>query len=168
MRERMETGLFVEACRRQNENTTRVRQFGGRARNRHKGKVVEENSWCQLVGQEVPIKGECLIGLDRYRAAEGRTGSGVAVAQAVSPRVVVMDLGMPGMNGIEATRCIKDAVPASHVVILTIHNSKAYRADAADAGVSAYVPKEEMEITLVPTLRALLSDRTEPRPEVEA
>ena len=73
------------------------------------------------------------------------------------PQVVVMDFGLPGINGAEATRRIKKIAPATQVVILTIHNSQAYRTDATEAGVNAYVLKEDMQTQLVPTLEALLA-----------
>jgi DNA-binding NarL/FixJ family response regulator len=79
------------------------------------------------------------------------------IARDTPPQVVVMDFRLPGMNGAEATRRLKAIAPAAQVVILTIHNSAAYRTDAADAGVSAYVLKEDMQTQLVPTLEALLA-----------
>jgi DNA-binding NarL/FixJ family response regulator len=80
----------------------------------------------------------------------------VSVVRDTLPRVVIMDFGLPGMNGVEATRRIKAIVPATQVIILTIHNSVAYRVDAADAGASAYILKDEMQTQLVPVLEALL------------
>ena len=65
---------------------------------------------------------------------------------------------MPGINGAEATRRIKEIAPAAQVIILTIHDSPAYRADADSAGVSAYVLKEEMQTQLVPTLEGFLTN----------
>ena len=83
----------------------------------------------------------------------------ITIAQAELPKVIIMDVGLPQMNGIEASRRIKAAVPSAQVVVLTIHEDKAYRADAKAAGVSAYVPKRTMQTELVSTLAALLSDR---------
>lgn len=85
----------------------------------------------------------------------------IGVAQSELPCVVVMDLDLPGMNGIEAARHIKVAAPMAQVVILTIYDSEAHRLDAASAGVSAYMLKEEMGTALVPTLQALLADQIE-------
>lgn len=79
------------------------------------------------------------------------------IARDTPPQVVVMDFGLPGMNGAETTRRIKKIAPEAQVVILTIHNSEAYRTDAAEAGVSAYVLKEDMQTQLVPALEALLN-----------
>lgn len=96
---------------------------------------------------------------DVLEAASGEEA--VVIARARSPRVVVMDIGLPKMNGIEATRQIKAAVPAAQIVMLTIHEEEAYRADAVVAGATAYVPKRVMQTELVPTLAALLSDQKE-------
>jgi len=83
----------------------------------------------------------------------------IAVAQAELPKVILMDIGLPQMNGIEASRRIKASVPSAQIVVLTIHEDKAYRADAEEAGVSAYIPKRTMQTELVSTLAALLSNR---------
>jgi DNA-binding NarL/FixJ family response regulator len=94
---------------------------------------------------------DCLI----LTAATGEEA--LAIARDAPPQVAVFDFGLPGINGAEATRRIKAIVPATQVVILTIHNSAAYRADAIDAGANAYVLKEDMQMQLVPTLEALLT-----------
>jgi DNA-binding NarL/FixJ family response regulator len=92
---------------------------------------------------------------DVLQAASGEEA--IAVVQERPPQVVVMDVGLPKMSGIEATRQIKAIAPATQVVILTIHEDEAYRADAASAGVAAYIPKRTMQTELVPTLKSLLA-----------
>ena len=87
-------------------------------------------------------------------AASGEEALGIVRDR--SPQVIVMDFGLPGMNGAETTRRIKEIAPAARVVILTIHDSAAYRADADSAGANAYVLKEEMQTQLVPTLEGFL------------
>ena len=96
---------------------------------------------------------------DLVEAASGEEA--VAVARERPLRAVVMDIGLPQMSGIEATRQIKEAAPSAQVVILTIYEDTAYRADAAAAGASAYVPKRKMRAELVPTLTALLRTQEE-------
>lgn len=67
---------------------------------------------------------------------------GVALAQAHHPDIVLMDIGMPVMNGVEATRLIKEALPDTRVVMLTsIHNHEEVMAALA-AGADAYCMKE--------------------------
>jgi DNA-binding NarL/FixJ family response regulator len=80
----------------------------------------------------------------------------VALASAERLDVVLMDLALPGMNGIEATRLIRLAQPAAKVVILSMREDTSYRVDAQGAGASAYVTKRAMQAELIPTLVDLL------------
>jgi len=93
------------------------------------------------------------------RVIEAASGEeAIALIQVESPRLVLMDISLPGMSGIEATRQIKAALPSTQVVMLTIHENDTYRADATTAGASAYVPKRVMQTELIPTLAALLAN----------
>lgn len=74
----------------------------------------------------------------------------------IPPDIVLMDISLPGMNGIETVRYLKLIHPAAKVVILTIHNDMAYRASAVIVGANAYVSKERMYTELLPTLKVLL------------
>ena len=82
----------------------------------------------------------------------------ITVAQTMSPCLVIMDIGLPGISGIEAAQGIKAALPATRVVLLTIYDDEAHRADAAAAGVSAYVPKRKVQTELLPVLTRLLAE----------
>jgi DNA-binding NarL/FixJ family response regulator len=94
-----------------------------------------------------------------YRLLEATSGEeGVTLAQAMSPCLVIMDIGLPGMSGIEAAQSIKAAVPTTRVVMLTMFDDEAHRADAIAAGVSAYVPKRKVQTELLPVLTALLEE----------
>lgn len=62
-------------------------------------------------------------------------------ATELSPDVIIMDIGMPGIDGIEATRRIADNLPEIKVVILSMHSDKQYALDAFKAGALAYVIK---------------------------
>ena len=93
-----------------------------------------------------------------YRVIEGASGEeAVDLIQGESECLIVMDITLPGMSGIEATRQIKAVLPSAQVVILTIHEHDTYRADALAAGATAYVPKRTMQTELIPTLAALLA-----------
>ena len=81
----------------------------------------------------------------------------VASVRTTPATIVVMDLHLPGINGIEATQGIKAILPAVKVVILTIHEDQIYQDKAMAAGVSAYIPKRKMRTDLLPTITALLS-----------
>ncbi len=73
---------------------------------------------------------------------EASTGEeAVALAKALQPDVVLMDLSMPVMDGIEATRQIRDQVPATRIAVLTMHDDIDKTRDAIAAGASAYLSK---------------------------
>ena len=93
------------------------------------------------------------------RVIEAASGEeAITLIQVESPRLVLMDISLPGMSGIEVTRQIKAALPSAQIVMLTVYENDTYRADAAAAGASAYVPKRVMQTQLIPTLTALLAD----------
>jgi DNA-binding NarL/FixJ family response regulator len=105
------------------------------------------------------------LSFPHYQLLEAASGEeAVAMAQAINPRLVIMDIGLPGINGIEATQGIKAAVPATQVVMLTIYDDEAHRADAAAAGASAYVPKRKVQTELLPVVTRLLSEDMETEP----
>jgi DNA-binding NarL/FixJ family response regulator len=72
-------------------------------------------------------------------AADG--ADAVALAKQLEPEVVLMDLRMPVLGGLDATRLIKDARPATQVVLLTAFESPALQQQAEEAGCFAYLVK---------------------------
>jgi DNA-binding NarL/FixJ family response regulator len=73
------------------------------------------------------------------------------------PGLILMDISMPGINGIEATRKIRVVAPETKVVMLTAYEDTQYRTDASMAGASAYVIKRKMHTELIPVLINLLA-----------
>jgi two-component system response regulator NreC len=63
----------------------------------------------------------------------------------LNPDVILMDIGLPDMSGIEATRKIKQLAPDTAVVALTIHEDEEYFFKMLDAGASGYVPKRQLQ-----------------------
>lgn len=86
-------------------------------------------------------------------ASEG--GEAVAKAQALSPDIVLMDITMPGMNGLEATRQIKALRPNTRVLILSMHESNQYISQFLRSGASGYVLKDTAASELVGAIRAV-------------
>jgi len=74
---------------------------------------------------------------------------GVAVARNTRPDVVLMDIRMPGMDGVEATRQILHDLPTAQVVVLTGEPSPVGRRAALEAGAAAYVVKDAVPATVL-------------------
>jgi DNA-binding NarL/FixJ family response regulator len=86
----------------------------------------------------------------------GEAGSGeeaVEQARQLTPDVVFMDVRMPGMDGIEATRRIKDASPDTKVILITVDESRSAVSEAIQAGVSGYLLKDATPDALVDAAR---------------
>ncbi len=81
--------------------------------------------------------------------------SAVRRARELRPDVVVMDLAMPGLDGMEATRAIKAALPQTQVVALTVHESDEYFFRVLQAGASGYVLKRAAASELLSAVRAV-------------
>ena len=75
-------------------------------------------------------------------------------AMALKPDVIVMDISMPGMNGLAATRALKQKQPNLAIVTLTRHGDDAYVQELLRAGVSGYVLKQSAPAELLQAIRA--------------
>lgn len=80
------------------------------------------------------------------------------------PTVVLMDLNLPAMNGIDATRLIKAASPDTNVIIFTLSDAPAYRDEAFAAGACAYTLKSRARQELLPLLRRFIAPDTPTSP----
>src|SRR6266550_4201256 len=78
-------------------------------------------------------------------------------AQRLQPDIILMDITMPDMNGIEATRQIKKLVPEVKVLVLTMHENEEYVFQALRAGASGYMLKEAADTELITALHVIRS-----------
>lgn len=92
----------------------------------------------------------------------------VAAAKELRPDVIVADITMPHLNGIEAMAQVKRARPQTKVVILTMHNDVMYANRALEAGASGYVLKHSACTELVAAIRAALEGKTSLAPALTA
>lgn len=97
-------------------------------------------------------------------AVDGR--SALDCVRRLDPDVVVMDIGMPEMNGVEATRALRTQFPRTRVVALSTHTDKRYVHNMLDAGASGYVLKIAAYDELLRAVRAAALGRTYLSPEV--
>lgn len=80
---------------------------------------------------------------------EAATGEeALALAEVLRPDVVMMDLGLPGMSGLEATRAIRQSHPEIKVLVLTIHDEEEYVLELLDAGAAGYLLKDVRDAEL--------------------
>jgi DNA-binding NarL/FixJ family response regulator len=91
-------------------------------------------------------------------AADGRET--VRLAEEHSPDVVIMDLAMPIMNGIEATRRIVAKSPHTAVVILSMHQDESYVLGSLNAGAKGYLLKDSMRREVIEAVRAVSQGRS--------
>ena len=87
-------------------------------------------------------------------------GDGVEALEKIKehrPHVVLMDLRMPKLGGIEAIRRIKSQLPSTSVIVLTIYDNEAYVVDAVRAGAGGYLLKDASKDLLIHTIRAVTS-----------
>ncbi len=92
---------------------------------------------------------------DMMVVAEASDGdAAVQQALALEPDVVVMDISMPGMNGLMATRALKQRRGAAPIVMLTRHGDDAYLEELLRAGASGYVLKQSPPTELLQAIRA--------------
>jgi len=110
--------------------------------------IVEDN-----VGMRVLIK-RALVGLGAEFIECGDGAEAVAAFAAGRPDFVLMDIEMPIMDGITATRQIIAADPSARIIILTNHNQPSQREAALAAGASGYTLKENL-LDLIQALRSL-------------
>ena len=103
----------------------------------------------KLLGPEFEIAGAVEDGRELVKATE-----------KLRPDVIVADISMPGLNGIEAVRQIKKAYKEMKVVFLTMHPEVAYAASAFKAGASGYVLKHSAPDELVTAIQAALQGKT--------
>jgi DNA-binding NarL/FixJ family response regulator len=104
--------------------------------------ILETQRDCEVVGE----------------AADGRQA--VALAKELKPDVVIVDISMPLLNGLEATRQILKTRPQTKVLILTMHDSDPLIRDVLDAGARGYILKTDADRDLITAVESLRRNKT--------
>jgi DNA-binding NarL/FixJ family response regulator len=103
----------------------------------------------RLLAEEFEVVGEASDGAEAVR-----------LARALQPDVVIMDLAMPPLGGMEAIRQLQADPSGPAVLALTVISDSAVRRAALEAGASGYVLKSQAGCDLIPAIRAALHDDT--------
>mgnify|MGYP002399995017 CR=1 FL=1 len=116
-----------------------------------------------IVDDNEPIRSLLMALIDMFfpdcevmPAANGEES--VALARTTEPDIILMDINMPGMDGITATEKIKSFLPSARVVMLTGFDDIALRRNAESAGACDYLLKQSIHKELKPLLKRLLKN----------
>jgi DNA-binding NarL/FixJ family response regulator len=119
----------------------------------------------QLIREGIRSLIEKLPGLKVVgEAGDGRTA--VSLARKLAPDIVIMDISMPELNGIDAARQILDDSPRTRVVVLSMHSDKRFVAAALKAGASGYLLKDGMSAEVADAIRAVAAGQTYLSPRI--
>jgi two-component system response regulator NreC len=105
-------------------------------------KIIEKNPQLQVIGE---------------------VGDGLELLEFLKkrhPEMILLDISMPKLGGLEAARIIKQDYPKIKVLILTMHKNKIYLEQAMLAGVAGYLVKEEADQELLPAIATLREGKT--------
>ncbi len=109
------------------------------------------------VEKDLKVIGEAGDGLEAVRSVE-----------ALNPGVLVLDLMMPGLNGLDVLKQIRKRSPHTHTVILSMYENEAYVLEALSNGASAYVLKDSSSSDLVQAVREAAAGRRYLSPQLSA
>jgi two-component system response regulator NreC len=101
----------------------------------------------------------------------GEAGSGtdaIPLVEELKPDVVLMDVTMPGMNGIDATRIIRKSHPRVKVVLLTLHESSEILRSGFRAGANGYLLKADAEEELMKAMRVVVGGGSYISPKIDS
>jgi DNA-binding NarL/FixJ family response regulator len=84
----------------------------------------------------------------------------LAAAEQLQPDVILMDLSMPVLNGMAATRRLREMNTRSKIILLTMYTDPDFATEALDAGASGFVLKSDMGSELIDAIRAVLQGQT--------
>ena len=121
--------------------------------------IVDDNAQLRTL-----LRGIAAQEPDCHVVGEAEDGAeAIRLAQALQPDIVLLDLAMPRVNGLEALRRIKVERPATKVIIVTVHAEDAYRQAAADSGADAFLLKKTLVAVLLPTIQRLRGSTAPPQ-----
>src|SRR5512145_3237167 len=112
---------------------------------------------------------EAILSTDSEIEVVGLASNGaqvVELAQSIKPDLVLMDLKMPGMNGIQATQVIREQLPETRVLVLTTYDDDEWVFDAIRSGAAGYMLKDTPRDKLIPAIKDTVAGKTHVDPVV--
>lgn len=103
-----------------------------------------------------------VLSRDPYFEIVGEAASGVeavALAGKLAPHVLIIDIGMPELNGIDAASQIHKSNPEIRIIVLSMHSDETYVLRALNAGAKGYLLKDSADVDLVPAVHAVYRDK---------
>ena len=93
----------------------------------------------------------------------GETKQAVGIAKCLRPDIITLEISLPDRAGFPLLRSLRDLLPGSHIIVVTIHDDRAYRDRAAREGASGFVSKMHLANQLPELLTSItLNDRSGP------
>jgi DNA-binding NarL/FixJ family response regulator len=121
--------------------------------------IVDDNVQFRALLREIVAAEPDLHVVDE--AADG--AEAIQLAQDLRPDILLLDLGMPRVNGLEVLRWSKAERPERQVIIVTVHTEDAYRQAAEASGADAFLLKKTLGTDLLPTLQRLRGSLAPPQ-----
>ena len=121
--------------------------------------IVDDNAQLRALMREIVAEASNLQVVGE--AADG--AEAMQLVQALRPAIVLLDLIMPQVNGLEVLQWIKVERPETKVIIVTVHDEDAYRQAAETSGADAFLLKKTLGTDLVPTLQRLRGSLAPPQ-----
>jgi DNA-binding NarL/FixJ family response regulator len=112
---------------------------------------------------------KALINAESDLCVVGEAGDGITALNdcgEIKPDVIVLDITMPGMSGVEVTKQLHEVCPQSRILVLTVHESTAYLRQMLEAGASGYVVKRSPAKELIHGIRSVAEGGTYIDPKV--
>ena len=120
--------------------------------------IVDDNPWLRALIRKITTQKPAL-----QVVGEAEDGAeAIRLVHLLRPDIVLMDLVMPLVNGLEAMQRIKVEHPETKVIIMTVHTEDAYRRTAEANGADAFLLKKTLMSTLLPTIRRVCSCMSPP------
>ena len=121
--------------------------------------IVDDNAQLRVFLREIVHEAA-----DLHVVGEAADGAeAMRLAQELRPDIMLLDLIMPGVNGLEVLQWIKAERPEIKAIIVTVHDEDAYRQAAEAGGADAFLLKKTLGTVLVPTIQRLRGSLTPPR-----